>query len=580
MNNVIRSVRVQTILSVILGTGYLTLLISLSQHGSWIGYGTGFGDHNVLMPQGIQWAIPDAFLNDWFVSAAPQPHWFFDIIVSFGVTTGTIDYLLLVYWLIGLAAFTLATVLLAQMIVSRFSFLATLLMLTIAGVAPWGLFGTGTGTIGMALPTVLAGNLIYLVIVLLLRKNSVAAATIGAIVAIVHVQQGAIIAVIFAATIVGQWVANRKIPWHLLIGLALNIGFVIFGLKLRPVAANPGDFVEVCNTVIPYHCAVWMWHWPVLAAAIGGCLAGIFTYLAMKAEQRLMWATTIGLVILGYLGGLLCDALRIPVLGELAQSVNANRLGSIVVPFMLWGLLLPLLKIQGFEKFRRRAGAPWMLYGVWAAVTGMALIDPAWGVIYVLLDHRVLTLSIAALALLCFVVGVLWKRSLLPWIPAFAVTIMCVLAAIFAGTVQPKPTFNWYSEHLSDSVSHEWFRAVGQVVPAGEVITAPGSSDTMKLYSQRATIVDCKNVPYGGDAWTEWKQRTSDLGIDCKDNFEYGPEMDLIDLTDLAKKYDSRFLVLDQEFIMKHSEEIADSPWKLVLEPRAGVDWTLYELAD
>ena len=570
----------QTVGSVILGTLYLTLLISLSKHGSWLGYGAGFGDHNVLMPQGIQWAIPDAFQNDWFVKAAPQPHWFFDLVISFGVTTGAIDYLLLGYWLIGVAVFTLATVLLAQMIVSRFYFLATLLMLTIAGVAPWGLFGTGTGTIGMALPTVLAGNLIYVVIVLLLRGNSVAAATIGAIVAVVHVQQGAIIAVIFAATIVGQWVANRKVPWHLLIGLALNAAFVVFGLKLRPVAANPGDFVEVCNTVIPYHCAVWMWHWPVLAAAIGGCLAGALTYFAMKRGQRLLWATTIGLVILGYLGGLLCDALRIPVLGELAQSVNANRLGSIIVPFMLWGLLLPLLKIQGFEKFRQRAGALWMLYGIWAGIAGIALIDPSWNIIYLILDHRVLMVSIAAVALVFFVVGMLWKKTLLPWIPAVVVTVTCVIAASFGGMVQPKPTFNWYSENLSDSVSHHWFREVGEVVPAGEIITAPGTSDTMKLYSQRATIVDCKNVPYGGDAWTEWKKRTSDLGIDCKSYFEYGPETDVTSLTELAKKYDSRFIVVDQEFIREHREEIEDSGWQVVLEPNAGVEWTLFELAD
>lgn len=578
VNQFVRSTALRTTLSVFVGTLYLAFLLSLSQHGSWLGYGAGFGDHDVLMPQGIQWAIPDAFRNDWFLQAAPQPHWFFDIIISIGISTGTTDYILLAYWLLGLAAFVLATVLLAQMIVARYPFLASLLMLTVAGVAPWGLFGSGTGTIAMALPTVLAGNLIYLVIVLLLRKNMKTAAAIGAVVAIVHVQQGSIIAIIFAVTLASVWISQKKVPWALVIGFAINVAFVIFGLKLRPVASNPADFVEVCNTIIPYHCAVWKWRLPIQLSAVGGFLAAMLTLLAVKRSQRLIWTTTIGLVILGYAGGFLSDAFRVPFLGELAQSVNANRLGSIIAPFMFWGMLFPLLKLRSFARFRRLPGATWIFLLVWLVLTGLVFLDPAWHVSSLIEGlPRTLLLIGAVIALLLLASRQLWPE-IGRWLSVIPLIALCVLSAIFGGTLQPHPTINWYARGEPNDVQR-WYIEVGQQVPAGEIVTAPGLSNDLRLYSQRATIVDCKNVPYGGKAWKEWKQRTRDLGIDCNKQTTYGSDMTPVRLEQLARKYDSRFVVVENDFHIRYGAELLDRNWKLRLD--AGpVGWWLYELPD
>lgn len=562
----------------VIGTVYLAFLITLSNRGGWLGYAAGIGDHNVLMPVGIRAAIPEAFKNDWFIDSAPQPHWFFDLIIQSTVRAGVVDYALFTYWLIGVAAFALATVLIARLFAPSRPFLTSALVLTLAGLAPWGLFGTGTGTIGMALPTVLAGNLIYLTIVLLMRGNLVSAAALGVVVAIVHVQQGSIIAIIFVVTIALQWFINRRVVWPLVFGLVGTAALVVFGLRIRPVASNPGDFVEVCNEVIPYHCAISLWHWPVQFAAIGGFLIAALTVLALRPPQRLIWASTAGLVILGYALGFAADALRVPVIGDLAQSVNANRLGSIIVPFMLWGLIFPLLELKSLDRYRERKGSLWALWGVWAGLAGMTLLDPSWNVTSFVLEHRGLVLLIGAIGGFLLLASYLWKRDLLPWAPVLALVALCIASAVVAGTITARPSVNWY-ERGEPSAAKEWYLEAGRIVPPGEIITAPGNSDSLRLYSQRATIVDCKNVPYGGQAWKDWKARTADLGIDCKNYFGYGPDMTPDQLEDIAEKYSSRYVIVDTDFVETFSDEIHALGWTLELEPNNIIGWNLFKVA-
>lgn len=50
----------------------LGFLESSSRTG--LGYLAGWADHFVLSTEGIQWARPDAYANDWFMQSAPQPH--------------------------------------------------------------------------------------------------------------------------------------------------------------------------------------------------------------------------------------------------------------------------------------------------------------------------------------------------------------------------------------------------------------------------------------------------------------------------------------------------------------------------
>lgn len=546
------------------GTVYLALLISLSNRGGWKGYGAGLGDHTVLMPQGIQWAVPGAFKNDWFMQAAPQPHWFFDLVVAAGTKLGAVDAILLAYWLLGLVAFSLGTFLLAKLIAPARPVVTSFLVLTLAGITPWMLFGTGTGFIGMALPTVTAANMIYLVFVLLLRGSLKSATVLGVLVAVVHVQQGAIIAIVFAATIALQFILSRKVLWSLLVGMVLSAGLVLFGLRLRPVAANLSDFVEVCNSVIPYHCASHTWDLSLQLATVGALVLAGLTAYAFQARLRTIWATTIGLVILGLGLGFAADALTIPVLGQLAQAVNVYRLGSVVVPFLIWGLLLPVILPQAFTKMsevnRVRNLSLWL---VWAFALMLTLLDPSWGIRELIREHTGFAILIAVVLAGAVVAAWIRKRDLVSCVVGFAVLAGLLSGGIAAGTLVGTPHFNFYK--WGNSESRNWMEAVGEAVPEGGVIMAPGSSESMRLYSQRATIVDCKNIPYGGEAWRDWLTRSRDIGV-CGSPISY-EAFTSDELQVLAKKYGSEFVVLTSDMYKSIGKNLEAQGWRELVGP-------------
>lgn len=567
----------QTVLATLAGTTYLVLLISLSWRGGWVGYGAGIGDHTVLFPQGVAWAVPGAFENDWFMQAAPQPHWFFDIVVATGIRFGVLDPMLFIYWLAGLAAYALATLLLARMAVPSRPLLATAMLLTLTGITPWMLFGTGTPNIGMALPTVLTSSLIYLVFVLLMRGNLTSAAILATASAALHVQQGSIVAVVFGATFVVQWIARRRFPpLPLVLGFVGSTAFVIFGLRLRPVAANLSDFVEVCNTVIPYHCSASTWAWSIQLGALGGLALATLTVLAFIGAQRTMWLTSIGLVILGLGLGFVADSRQIPVVGELAQAVNVYRLGAVVVPFMLWGMLLPIMRIRSFPRVFERRWAVRTLWVLWALAMIAAVLDPSWGVMNIVVNERAVALVMLLIAGVALgYVSFAW-RSGARWVAAASVTGALLLSAAVTGTLVSHPGFQWYAS-AGNPKELEWYESVKELVPQGEVITAPGDTATLRLYSQRAFIADCKNVPYGGEAWKEWQQRISDIGS-CFGDDSYADEFTVDDYTRVAAKYDSHYVILGPDAIERNENEIVQAGWQALLGSNEAVGWTLYEL--
>lgn len=566
-----------TAISTVIGTAYLVLLISFTWRGGWLGYAAGIGDHTVLFPQGVAWAVPGAFENDWFMQAAPQPHWFFDIVVAAGIRFHVLDPLLFAYWVAGLAAYTLATLLLARIVVKSRPLLVTAMLLTITGITPWMLFGTGTPNIGMALPTVLTSSIIYLVFVLLMRGNLTSAAILATVSSALHVQQGSIVAVVFGVTLVVQWIARRRFPpLPILFGFVGSTAFVVFGLRLRPVAANLSDFVEVCNTVIPYHCAASSWFWAIKLGVLGGLALAALTVLALRGVQRTMWLTSIGLVVLGLGLGFIADARHIPVLGELAQAVNVYRLGAVVVPFVLWGTLLPVLRLRSFPGLFERRWAHLLLWGVWALAMIATFLDPAWGMLNLAVKERPIAVAMAIVGVvLAGLVFIRWRRAL-GWAVASITTTSLIIGAIAVGTLTPNSGFHWYATS-GNPAELKWYESVRDVVPAGGIITGPGETSTLRLYSQRAFIADCKNVPYGGDAWREWQQRISDLGI-CFNSTEYTDKFTVADYMRVAEKYHSRYVLLGPEAIVRNQDEIKAAGWTMLLGPNEAVGWTLYEL--
>jgi hypothetical protein len=495
-----RWVRTATLVTLV--AGLLGVLEVWSNIG--FGYSAGWGDHFVLSPEGLSWAHPGAFENDWFMAAAPQPHWFFDVLTYVGESLGALSLVYALFWMAGLVAFAVATVLLAGRFAPAARWPVAVGVTLLTAVTPWMIGGTGSPVIAVALPAVMSANLIYLLLAAFLTQRRAFVAVLAPLIAIVHVQQGSIAIVLVASMLVVDGVRRRRIDVRLLIALALAIGFVVFGLSLRPVAANLGDFVEICDTIIPYHCSAHLWpNWDLLATA------GLITLCALSAllvprPARWAWYATVGLATLGYTAGFASDALRIPLLGELAQGVNVYRLGAVLLPFAVWGAFVPLL-------VRWRGWRMIVLVAVWGAGWTALLATPSWpgGLL-----RRELLLTASLLLPLAWH---LWRtrreggqRSTAYSGSAVLVAGALVVASVASyGGLSVRPANFTF---VGDANLRAWSAEVRDVVPTGDLLVASPRSEWVKLTTQRPVIADCKNVPYGGAAWDEWQRRLDSLG--------------------------------------------------------------------
>lgn len=532
---------------------YLAVLIGMSARRGWRGYAMGIGDHTVLAPQGIQWANPGAFQNDWFMQSAPQPHWFFDVVTAFGTQIGALGAIYFLYWFLGLYFFALATLILSKKWAPKFPLLAAFAVTTIAGVMPWSLIGTGTNAIGMALPTVLAANMLYLSLALIFRSRFGLAAILATLIALVHVQQGAVIAVIFLALTIGLSVREKSLQVKPALGFLGATGFVLVGLSLRPVAANLQDFVEVCDSVIPYHCAAWSWSLSTQASTVGILAIAAMTLLLMKRE-RLVWFLSLGLALLGLSIGFILDALRVPLLGELAQAVNVYRLGATVVPFMIWGMILPALIPSNISRSRTIVALV-----SWSVAFLLVLVEPAWFFQEMLITHPLRFAMVLVLLALAVVASRARSIKGARQFSALLIPLVILFASLDARNLQPVPAWSFEPQVSSDL--KEWSAEARQAIPEGEIVTAGSGGSLLRLVIQRATIADCKNVPYGGEAWREWKRRISDLRADCAgvDTFD---SIDARELVQLADKYNSDFIVLSN---IETAEDLVSLGWKKVV---------------
>lgn len=468
-----------------------------------LGYSAGWGDHFVLSPEGLSWAHPGAFENDWFMAAAPQPHWFFDVLTYAGESLGVLSLMYVLFWMAGLVAFAVATVMLAGRFAPGGRGPVAVGFTLLTAVTPWMIGGTGSPVIAVALPAVLSANLIYLLIAAFLTRRRAFVAVLAPLIAIVHVQQGSIAVVLVVSMVVVDAVRHRRIDFRLAIALALTIGFVVLGLSLRPVAANLGDFVEICDKIIPYHCSAHLWpKWDLLATG-GLILLSALSSLLLPRAQRWAWYATVGLATLGYTGGFLADALRIPFLGELAQGVNVYRLAAVLLPFAVWGVFVPLL-------VRWRGWPMVVLVAIWGGGWIALLATPSWPGGH--LRREVLLTA----ALLLPLAWHLWRTRRpagdAPQYSGSAVLIAGALAvasvASYGGLSVRPANFTF----IGDANLRQWGAEVRDVVPVGEILLASPRSEWVKITTQRGVVADCKNVPYGGDAWEEWQARIDWLG--------------------------------------------------------------------
>lgn len=535
---------------------------------SAFGYNAGNNDHSVLSPLGLQWADPTRFVGDWFLDAAPQPHWLFDVVTFLGASAGALAITYVLFWAIGLAAFGLATAVVAVRVLPRAPWAAALGFTLVITQTPWNVVGSGSTMIAEALPTVVAGNITYLFLACLLTGRFRSAAGAAVAVALVHVQQGAVAVVILLAVGLVRIVAERRVPVALVVGAVGTAAVVGFGLVLRPVAANLTDFIEVCDTVIPYHCAAHSWPPLRLIAFTGFIGLALLSIRLWGRRHRWVWTASVGLSAVGLFGGMASDAFRIPLLGDLAQATNVYRLGVVLLPFVVWGILSVLI--------RPPAGRfAWMLLVAWAGLTGAYFLLEGWptggrvanGILLVAL----VLLAALALPRIRRAIAPLGDRgAVIAGSTALAGVAFLVAAVVYGGVV----VRGFHPEFITNPSIRAWGAEVERVVPSGETLLTAPLAHTVRLATGRADVVDCKNVPYGGEAWREWRERIDRLGGfgQCLNPAAATfADMSAAQLVSVAEDYGARYMVIDPAQYERIRPGLDDRGWGVILEPADGI---------
>lgn len=529
------------------------------------GYTAGTADHYVLGPGGLRLEDPTRFANDFFLNSSPEPHWFFDYVTALGAATNlTVVYL--IYWFLGLAFFGFGAAMLARRWAPRMPWAVGIAFTVTMFLAPWFVAGTGSPMIASPIPAVVGGYAAFFTIAAVLSGHRRTAAAMALVTAILHVQQGLVVALVMVVLFVALWLRDRRPAIWIGAGAIGAAAGTAYGMIHSGFGASIADFAQVCDEMIPYHCSAHLWSQETLFAAVALIVLSAFSIRLVARDDRLIWYSTVGLIGFGLLSGMFADVLRLPILGTLAQGSNIYRLGAIVIFFAVWGLLSFLVKPA-------RTGRDAILAIAWLLVSWAYLSSGGWQ--FYGSGGRRVYLVLLPLALL----GATW-----PWLlsllrrrdglrpPRSAgvllFTAALVVAAVMSGSISPRPLNATY---IPDDDKREWGQTVEALVPPGEVLLHSPNAQYIRLVTMRADIADCKNVPYGGEPYAEWKRRLDDLGgwsTQCRNGFSVAPFNDLTaeQLDRIAEKYDIRYMVLEESQV-DVLPDLIDRGWSVELEP-------------
>jgi hypothetical protein len=567
---------------------YVMVLVPLLQ---WrYGYQAGTNDHLVLSLQGLQWGIPGYLANDWFVPAAPQPHVLFDLVTWAGAATGRLAEVYLAWWLLGIVVGGVATAVLAGAWAPDRRVPASAAVALLMGLGPETVLGSTTSALPTALPHELGGFLAYLAAALLLTRRPRWAAAAIVATAAVHVQVGALAAVVGVLAFGLLGLLERRWWWSVL-GGAVGAGVIVVTvLRVRPVAAAADDFVQICSEVIPYHCDATTWTagqlwsgFAVVGAAVlslayvVGTGAGIRTGAGVGTGRGGigLWVAAVVAPAVGLTAGVLANRYGVPVIGRLAQSTNIFRLAVLLVPFAAWGLIAGFLRLSGRRTIAWLVPATALGYGWFVPRDGTTALP----------DAPVWAGAVLGAAVIAVLLRSLSASDRRPGRPSFAARVAASVWAVVAAAVllTGAVRLGVLSARPIDIrfVGNDTERAMGQLiathVPMGETLLVPPTMGVVRLTSGRSVVVDCKAVPYGGAAWREYRARLEALGGrgSCHSGgrpfLEVTPEA----LTETSLRYGARYLLLTARD--PRVQDIHGQGWRVLAtpEPATGDVWLL-----
>lgn len=476
----------------------------------------GTGDHIVLAPLGMHWADPQAFAGDWFMESAPQPHWLFDFFVKFGWESGRLTLLLFGYWVLTCFVTGMGTAVLARPWGRERAWWAVIACGLLSGIIPFAIAGSTWLGYPSAVPNMLGGALLYLLTACVIAGHYRWTLLLLPLLAVVHVQIGAIaLAVALLGAIACVPLLRRThVPRGRLAvyAAAWVVSAAIIGaaMKARSVAADRKDFVEICNNYIPYHCSAGQWSATAVAAVLGCATLTLACVVYVRPVRRPIFLGTVGVCAVGTVVAMFIDRLHVPFFGELTQALNGYRVALAMYPYAMWGLLLPFLR-PAITLNRRIAVAVVCVAMPLFCSAGSGKIDFGQGIFRY--SPKDLAIMAAYVVLAVVAAGGLrlspLRRRRFGQAMMAAMCLWVLVASL--GTAMyfkrhPSP-LTWGGKAAS-----QWGKQAREVLPPGIQYLASPFNVAFRLNSQRGTVVDCKDIPYGGTAYGQWKERLEALG--------------------------------------------------------------------
>jgi len=497
------------------------------------GYDAFEADQFVNSLRGLSWADGEVFARDWFTQTSPQPHWTFDLITAIGERLGLLNATYFLYWLVSLAAFGLATAWLTERWVPRGSRSLGLLIGPIVSLGPIGVLGSTGPVLWYAVPHQLGGSLAYLAIAAALTRRWHWAGILTIAAGLAHVQHGVNVGVALGALGVLGWHLPRAARAWLIAG---GVGAVAHAVVAARVLGffGGGDFIAQCERYIPFHCAARTWPEFVIREGMWIVILAMALAIGLAAARRVDAFAAFCTIVLPALGMILAvqaDRHDVQPFGELAQSTNAYRLITLVIPFAAWFLvLLPLLfgqllanrVIKGMRTIKERS-----------ILLGLGLV--AAGVLVGSIMQRLLlgeaavavqaqpfmfrgigtgrAVTLVVLLVVVIVVGGAGPHTKLPirhrtWLVG-SVLVIAGIIGVWASSL-PINNFRFGLDGNDPRVAVA--QAVGDELDTTAVIAHPPTEFWVRLWTRQSVVADCKTIPHRGDEVIQFEDRLDAMG--------------------------------------------------------------------
>jgi hypothetical protein len=467
-------------------------------------YDAGMGDHHVILPAGLLRADSSLYLGDYFIRAAIMPHWFFEYLTTFASKIEQLNLFFFIFWLITIAVFAYANLLLAKTVMERNIHLTALLIMSAQIMGVRTMFGTSSVVLEQALPHSLAASITFLILAMWIRGDRKYLFILLPCIPVIHIQIGAIALGLIAMLVAIGWLqGNRPRLIHLAL-VGLTVVTTLFGLVLRPVAGNTKEFSEICKRLIPHHCYAPSWSNEKIAFCIVFVLLGLCLVLLVEDDRisKPFRLVVIGLPIAVLTFSLALDRFSDGPLTDLVRGNNIYRLAVVVVPFLYWAPLL----IWRNNKRSIQSITGSILSGL---LLVLLLLIPGHGSRFE--ATPVLLLWLMAVAIVTF-----WCRNLIErsnCYKSLLVLISTLLITTGATTFNEQPFSFPNLQFIPNENQRVFGEALKKSVPNGKAVAGDPINYWIRMASGVGYAVDCKFRPIGGgEPLKEFYKRLQPLG--------------------------------------------------------------------